>query len=621
MPTVVLPDGTQVENVPEGTTKAQLKEKLLKSGYPEEMFSGPSMSPREEVNPLRVAQGLPPERTLGETATKIGREIIGGVASVGSGAITAGAGVAQLGAEIGEFALALDPSASESVRNYELKRQQRFKSAREDFLQRESTAFESLLEGAGEFALPGAAVGASKRIGVVSRVLDNAARQGATGLIEFNETDTVSQRASNTLLSIAFGQGASLALETGRLLKNIIRPQGAKVTFVDSDLLTEKESQDVIRAAKDLGITVTPGEASGDIVLRAGEANLTVNKAGKKELVQFLQEREKQMVREIESLKGSALIGSSFEEHRLIQEQLYQKAATQTVDKRKLAKIVNNPNFTDVVKSLKADNPAAITKQVVERAGLEEGAALPPNSVAWLDRIKKEYDTLINKNTDARGLPISKEKQARLLSARKELNEFLKEQVPEYAEYTKVAQRAVAANKIEEALKLVPEKKALSPADHFFETVLNKPATREDLISSLEEVPLAQEKVRALTKVLGRLQKSGLRSNLNTDLLLRFGTAGQGFPGTVGINLATQVSGEFNRAVIEYITNPAWTDDISKIGKIGNAQKQVDAFVRFFAGVAAYREEKSRMLGELQLQVQQRDQAVQNLMERSTPLP
>ena len=71
---VELPDGTTIEGIPEGTTKAQIAEKLQHSGR---------TVPKEWFAPKAAAPAAPAETTIGQDVTNAGKEFIDKAGTVG----------------------------------------------------------------------------------------------------------------------------------------------------------------------------------------------------------------------------------------------------------------------------------------------------------------------------------------------------------------------------------------------------------------------------------------------------------------------------------------------------------------------------------------------------------
>jgi len=575
-------------------------------------------------NPQQVLQDSTPDnlKSRGELISEgigeivddpmgtIVKPVAGFAADVGSGIITAGEGAKQFATEAAMKSAGMSPVATEAVTRAmvtdpELQRQQKFDSARKQVLGSEPGVGEFL----GQAAIP---IPGPSKVSSFGRAMEAMKLGALSGSLEFAEGGS-SERANNILFGIAAGPLAQLGAEVVSKLPKALSTKLKLEAALDSPSLTKPEVKEVLKSAESLGITVTPGEASGDLLLLAQERSLNLSTASRAELRDFLEARHARLVKDIDQLKASAAVNdrgdeltfSEFsDEVNVMREDVY----SQTLDTETLNSLLSTtPNlkvqFDAYAKALrkgpngKLNNTEALAverfNQLRESLGISD--VLPVNNVGFIDQMLGNMDSFVNVTEKG-----AKKDFAAISKARERISTRLKKEIPGYADYKVKAQRIRGINYMQEALDEIPDL-ASQPqriTSGFYEAILSKPKTRKELLSLMGSVPGAEKKINDLANVMGTIFqdepfKAALSSRL-PDILAEGGTAGAGMLGAVAIRTKKFFGEEFDRSYMEYISNPNWTQDITQFVDAKDRMKTVSNLAAYFSRVLNVRDDLDR---------------------------
>ena len=237
---------------------------------------------------------------------------------------------------------------------------------------------------AGE-ALATGMIGPQAGAGVLTRLFQSAATGGIAGGMEFTEGGD-SERAVNTLFGSSVSTGMDALLRVGGPLVRM-GSRMWKATLGDliqtdkidlKERLSKPEVAKVIKAAEDLGIVVTPAEASGELILISGQNELVINTATREELAAFIIQRNEDLTEGLLSLQKVAdrdmgAVGSKLDqpapftgeprdnapfisfsdsvEFKQTREQVYSR----TLDKKEFRKLIeDSPNLNKLINDYKA---------------------------------------------------------------------------------------------------------------------------------------------------------------------------------------------------------------------------------------------------------------------------
>jgi len=570
----------------------------------------------EEAERVRL-QGLTGSRlTPVERITEFASDPVGNIAApigdfvtdVGSGAITGLAGIGQLSAEVQQSGQQfLDYLVGEEYTDAE----------REEFVQRQVTDPELARQKAyADYRLkvsgkkPSSVAGFIGEViptfianpkkaaeGAFGKFVQSVVYGGVSGAMEFAE-EGVNDRAMNTLIGITGGGLFDVAGQLVQLGKRTIgEAVNPRITdFIQTDKvdvgarLSKKEVTEVIEAARSLGITVTPAEASGDALLVHGQNTLNVNEASRETLSEFLNARNDSLTENILSLQKVAdrdlqytgatfnpatgerpkapFIGRSDEvKWKQTRNDIYK----QTIEPKELKAILGaSPMLqkvhTTYVNALKKpvskrskEDVLAITSFNKLKSDLGIAGDMPLNNVGYLDLLIKNLDTVLDKGL---GTPAD---VASVRNQRKALSGVLKRNVDGYGDFKALEQRAIAVSNLQNAVdtSVVADK---DYAEAFYNNVLKNKSKREELLRQLETDPLAKKKVEDLTLVMSHIFSDASLSKLikseGIDILQQ---GGGGFGAKSSLILKFRGAIRNDSGLINVITNPQWTSDISRL--------------------------------------------------------
>jgi hypothetical protein len=530
------------------------------------------------------------------------------VTDIGSGAITGLAGIGQLSAEVQQSGQQFldylvgeeytDAEREEFVQRHvtdpELARQKAYADYRLKVSGKEPSPIAGFI---GE-VLPTLVANPKKAAeGAFGRFVQSVVYGGVSGAMEFAEGG-VNDRAMNTLIGATSG---GLLDTAGQLLRLGKRTVGEALNprmtdFVQTDKvdigarLSTKEVSEVIEAARALNITVTPAEASGDVLLVHGQNTLNVNEASRESLSEFLNARNDSLTENILSLQRvsdrdlqytgatfspatgerpkAPFIGRSDE---VKWKQTRNDVYKQTLEPNELKAILgSSPMLQQVhntyVKALKKpaakrtnEDVLAITAFNKLKTTLGISGDMPLNNVGYLDLLIKNLDTLLENGLGTGANVVSVRDQ------RKALSGVLKRNVDGYGDFKALEQRRLAVNNLQNAVdtSVVADK---DYAEAFYNNVLKNKDKREELLRQLETDPLAKKKVEDLTLVMSHIfSDSSLSKLIKSDGIDIIQQGGGGFGQKSALILKFRELIRNDAGLINVITNPQWTSDISRL--------------------------------------------------------
>ena len=430
--------------------------------------------------------------------------------------------------------------------------------------------------------------------GILKSLFQSAAAGGVAGGMEFTEGGT---RAVNTM----FGAGISASMDGFFKVAAPLWRAGSRMwearlgdlTQTDKidlkERLSKPEVAKVVQAAEDLGIVVTPAEATGDLILISGQNELVINTATREEVAAFVMQRNEDLTEGMLSLQRVAdrdmgIVGSKLDqpapftgqprdnspfvsfndsvEFKRTREQVYK----QTLDTKEFKKLIGssptlNKLINDYQKALKAKPDNRTSAQVLALSAINDlkkelnlPAGFPVENVGFLDMALKRFDENLPS-----GLGKTDTASANVRLTAKERNEIstkLKEQVPGYSDLKAREQRALAVKDLKNALD--PTASEQVNIQNFYNTLLKDKKARVQLLRKLSTDKGAQKKVNDLAIVLDHIF-----SDANIAKKITSSEA----DGTVSAVVFSNIRGYFanDKGVINLITNPKWQYDISKL--------------------------------------------------------
>lgn len=539
-----------------------------------------------------------------------------------SGLNTGIAGVAQLGAEVatvlplglswlisseGEGFFTPEDRENfiqENITQPELARQEAYTQYRKDLTGEEPSDFVQTI---GQI-FPSLLVNPTKAAPtVLGRMLQAGKVGGLSGGMEFAEGGT-SEKAQNALLGATLGIGFQGGIdgvvgftrltEKAKLRKLTVNNPTA------SDVLNRAEQSEVLKAAERLGITITPAEATGDILLIHGQNQIVVNEATRGELAEFLLKRNDDLTENILNLqrvgdRDLQYTGATFTPAKLgelgatparppflgIQDEVRWKKSRQEVyrkslDQEELAEVLNaspllQRQFVKYQTALKTKPSKRTDAQVLDlevfnklKRDLGIEGDIPLNNVGFLDMLINNLDQVLDKGSEV-GTAAGKAQRAAIQNQRRSLSESLKRKVVGYSDIKAQGQRALAVSLLRNAVDETTTA-AGDYAETFYKNVLRDKKKREELINILKaNDPQAASHVADLGLVMSHIFSNANLANKIKQVSGDIATESTGGSGTVSSQLPLFIKFKSylqnDEAMIRVLTDPRWASSVKDL--------------------------------------------------------
>tara|TARA_R110002124_G_C8952392_1_gene513409 strand:+ start:1303 stop:3234 length:1932 start_codon:yes stop_codon:yes gene_type:complete len=596
-------------------------------------LTGDRRSPKEQITEF-----------FGDPMGNIAKPASNLLTDVGSGAITGLSGVAQLSALttetvkqgylnfIGEDYTDAEKNEriAQNITDPELRRQSEYAAYRKRISNKEPSSIAGFI---GE-VIPTMVANPKKAAeGVFGRIVQSTLYGGLAGGMEFTEGGS-NERAMNAIFAAGTGSIFSVAqqllVKGWQVGKQAISPSLSQ--FVETnkinlkDKLSTEEVREVIAASRTLGINVTPAEATGDIFLTHGQNTLNVNTASREQLSEFIMKRNDAMTESIISLQkrldddilqprelgtfGKIQATSQeqpkapfiFKRDKVLWKKTKEDVYRQNLEPEELVKVINQSPIlqkvhNDYQKARKKPPSKRTEADVIALENINElkrtlgiEGDLPFTNVGYLDMLIQNLDAISSRA----GLPVN----ARVVNnQRKVLSKALKDRVPEYSSLKQQQQRAIAVS----TLKNSVDDSVVTSGDYaetFYTNVLKNKKSRENMMGLLATDPLAQKKLTDLTTVMSHIYGDSSLTKLMTneaeDLLRAtsggtFGKAGLAFN-----KLSALIKND--AGMINVITNPQWTFDISKL-KGRTSKETLDNLTNYLSRVVSTSDKIEEAIG------------------------
>ncbi len=321
----------------------------------------------------------------------------------------------------------------EEITNPEITRQKVYAKLRQDITGGKPSSLALIV---GE-ALPTGAFGPSAGVGVLKSLLQSAAAGGISGYMEFTEGGE-KERATNTLFGSAVSVGmdalfraAEPVLKAGARMKEASLRELAQTEQIDlKQTLSKPEVAKVTKAAEELGIVVTPAEATGDQLLIFGQEQLNLTTATREQIADFINKRNDALTEGMLSLQriadrdigiGGRLDGATFtptvggstrapfvlNSDEKAFKQTRQQVFKQTLDSKDFNELISaSPSLRKIINDYQAALKAKPDKRTANQAvaldaindlkkelGLPAG--FPIENVGFMDMMLKRFDKLL----------------------------------------------------------------------------------------------------------------------------------------------------------------------------------------------------------------------------------
>lgn len=486
---------------------------------------------------------------------------------------------------------------SQHITEPELARQEVYSQYREE-LTGEKPSSLSLLLGQ---VFPSLAVSPTKSApSLMGRLVQSGKLGGISGGMEFTEGGST-QRASNIMLGVALGVPLQGILDGGIASKRFLEKAKLQKLTVDSpnvvESLTREETKQVLEAAQRLGITVTPAEATNDLLLIHGQRQLNINEATRGELATFISQRNDDLTENILKLQrvgdqdlqyagakftptsgGNGIAPPPFlsklDEARWkkTRQEVYRK----TLDTEELNKILKaspllQSQFVKYKTALKTKPTKRTNEQVLSLESINKlkrdlgiEGDISFNNVGFLDMLVDNLDQVLDKGSDI-STTAGKKQRAIIQNQRKALSQVLKNKVSGYADMKIQGQRAKVVSMLQNAVD-----NTVSVGDYpkkFYDTVLKDKKKREELIAMLKpSSPDAANTVADLALVMqhifGDASIAKKIAQTSDDIAMQ-GTGGLGQVGAAAIKLRGMLKSD--NGMIRVLIDPRWASGIKNL--------------------------------------------------------
>tara|TARA_R110000764_G_scaffold114963_1_gene202008 strand:+ start:733 stop:2748 length:2016 start_codon:yes stop_codon:yes gene_type:complete len=540
-----------------------------------------------------------------------------------SGLNTGIAGVARLGAELSTavplglswlmsnedegFFTAEDRTnfIQDNVTQPELARQRAYSQYREELTGNKPNDF---METIGQI-FPSLLVNPSKAAPtVIGRMIQAGKYGGASGAMEFTEGGA-SEIATNTLVGMTLGIGFQGGIDGAVGYKRLREKPTLKKLTVNNptaeDVLSRAEQSEVLKAAEKLGITITPAEATGDILLIHGQNQIVVNEMTRGELAEFLLNRNDDLTENIlnlqrvgdrdlqytgatftpASISGAAdatparppFLGKQDEVRwKKSRQEVYRK----TLDQKDLAEVLGASPLLQrqfikyqraaKTKPSKRTDAQALDLTVLDKLKKDLGIKgdMPLNNVGFLDMLINNLDQVLDTGAEA-GTAAAKSQRAAIQGQRKALSQRLKDKVAGYADVKSQGQRALAVSMLRNAVDETTTA-AGDYAETFYKNVLRDKKKREELISILKaNDPEAASHVADLGLVMSHIFSDANLAKKIKQVSGDIATESTGGAGTVSSYAPWIVKGvsalKKDEGMIRVLTDPRWASSIKDL--------------------------------------------------------
>lgn len=416
-------------------------------------------------------------------------------------------------------------------------------------------------EDAGESALKTAGAtlpfsGLSSLVGSGSPVVRNVGKFGLAGLgaLAGHELgEQVGGGYPGGALTIA---GAALS---GLHLDPELEAQKVHLKGVEGTNYKEK-----IDAARRLGLEyLTPAEASGNPFVGAQQGAAGKTEKGS----QLLYEKGEQRLKSEKKAINDLFQNIHSEQMAPELASLYKQSYGNKVEPKVLEDLKENEVFKRAERVIK--NKPAFKESL---KGVDE------NSIAYLDHVKKAMDDMINtaerqgNNSEAR---IMKQTREKLLTATDSA-------APIYKKARQEAERQITRRTLESKLNEEDIR-----GTNFYRKVLQNDKNYEETMHSLRNVPIAQQQLKDMRLVFKDLinpptvrTAAGLAKNSMT----KERSSAQAYANQLK-EIFTQ--GKYDKAAIELITNPRWSEKLHAAATATSKEKQAAKLIDLFGKVTS----------------------------------
>ena len=408
-------------------------------------------------------------------------------------------------------------------------------------------------------------------------------------------------------LGIGFQGGVDATVGLKRLMEKAKLQKLNVNNPTAQDVLSREETTQVLDAAERLGITITPAEATGDLMLVHGQNQIMINEATRGELAEFILKRNDDLTENILALqrvgdRDLQYAGANFTPANAAagdavaarppflgaQDEVRWKKSRQEVfrkalEPKELSDIVNSSPLLrrqlekynsalkkEPSKRTDADVLALESINSLKRSiGIKGDISI--NNVGFLDMVINNLDQVLDKGADV-STAAGRQQLKDIQNQRKALSEALKRRVAGYGDVKAQGQRARAVSMLRGVVDTSSRKGEY--AENFYKGILKDKTKREELIKILKpNDPNAANTVADLALVMQHIfSDANLAKKLNQGVQ-DIATESTGSAGQFGALAVTVMKLKSllkkDEAMVRVLTDPRWAAGIKKKKIIG----------------------------------------------------
>lgn len=319
--------------------------------------------------------------------------------------------------------------------------------------------------------------------------------------------------------------------------------------------LRPEDVQSQVEAANRLGTPITPAEASGNPYIGRQEGYYGKTGEAAAEKTRIGMERVEKQKTAITDLLDTIYDKSAASKQKITD--LYKAANKWNLKDEVVNKFRQDPVIADAFKAVESDS-----------AYQRKLAGVSPNNIAYLNQVKRALSDM-----EGKALRVGeKDRAAEFKDARTNLVSAMDEAVPAYKQARNEAQRSIVRSNIQKVLN----KKEVKGST-FFDSLLKNDEKYNQLLSSLKNVPEAQDKIRDMKtgwKNLINIEtpraaagKSETSMNLARDSIAHLATLWDEMTGSTR-----------NKEALKYIHSGKWQYDLPEIVATKNKDQRLQKY-------------------------------------------
>ena len=394
-------------------------------------------------------------------------------------------------------------------------------------------------------AVPGGAFAriGTRLLGSAGKLAGGAATGAAVGAMQL--VPEGGSRLSNTLIGAALGTGASAV---GSILGKVpglksARKLAKKVKQAD---ITPKATAKSQLAAKRLGTTLTPGEATQAPLLRGAEGRLTPSKKGILEATKATAKRADTLKTKMKDTVQSVLPkGTTSKQVKAMTQKMYEDISKQPMSKSANKQLLMDPAIAKFSKD--ALNPR-----------LSNASRYPAGSAGRMIETEKYIKSLPDQNQ------VTKE-------AAKRIQKALDSEFSRYGDARKLAQKGIVYRKLMDDYEKIGLKagEEVPVADQLYNKFFGSLAKQKDFLRNIGQAGGNTQQAKDLIRVISKVKGSTFEKILQRDSrVVTPHAADQGLIGMTTSAARKLFMFRHDNKIVKLITNPKYSDEISKLAKL-----------------------------------------------------